>query len=250
MPNFYDRYQRGSYQEVYDELLGMHEHIYDSLVYEEALSVMREIMKRVRLNIETLVSRLVNMRYQFLKGGSWVNASVQDKIRKATDIDNPAFRVATAKDVKQVTVLEQLTGGVPLSLKCWLEEVGEVDFVGLFQHEERGHGPHLDPLYIYPIDTLVQIVTSFIENDGWQEEPELLLSPDCYHKYGYSGGPAYTMLLPCRTLDAPFLNEPHDTTFVNYLRICMRWGGFPGLEQDNRLSQEKFDFLTKDLIPF
>lgn len=250
MSDFYNRYQQGLHQEVYDELLSMQEHIYDPSIYNDALSVMREIMRRVKYNIEILVSHLIEIKYQFLKGDSWTSASIQERFREANDIDNPAFRAATPLDIEQANSLEQLTGTLPLSLKCWFEEIGEVDFVGLFPQEERMHGPRLNPLYIYRIGTILPIVTQFIEIGGWQEEPELLLSPDCYHKYGYSGGAAYTMLLPSKNLDAPLLNEPHGTTFVNYLRICMQWGGFPGLEQDNKLSQGDLDFLIKDLIPF
>ena len=44
MPGWYDRYQKGFCQEVYDELLAMHEHVFDAHIYEEALFVTREIM--------------------------------------------------------------------------------------------------------------------------------------------------------------------------------------------------------------
>jgi hypothetical protein len=56
--------------------------------------------------------------------------------------------------------------------------------------------------------------------------------------------------LPCKALDALPLDEPHHPTFVNYLRQCFRWGGFPGLESDNRLSHDKLEYLTKDLRSF
>lgn len=56
--------------------------------------------------------------------------------------------------------------------------------------------------------------------------------------------------LPCKAFDAPLLLEKHHTTFINYLRLCIRWGGFPGLEVDNRLSPGELEYLTKDLLPF
>jgi hypothetical protein len=36
------------------------------------------------------------------------------------------------------------------------------------------------------------------------------------------------MAVPNEGIDGLLLWEPHQTTFVNYLRICFRWGGFPG----------------------
>jgi len=42
--------------------------------------------------------------------------------------------------------------------------------------------------------------------------------------------------VPCRAFDALLLLEEHQTTFVNYLRVCLQWGGFPGLASEKRLS--------------
>ena len=68
MPDFYERYQKGFHQEVNDELLAMQEQIYDPFFNDDALAVMREIMKRVRFNIELLLQRLRDLGYQFGKG--------------------------------------------------------------------------------------------------------------------------------------------------------------------------------------
>ena len=51
--------------------------------------------------------------------------------------------------------------------------------------------------------------------------------------------------------DAPLEGyEVPEITFVNYLRLCFRWGGFPGLEKQHSLTAEKLEFLAKDLLPF
>ena len=248
MASLYDRYQKGLHQEVYDELLAMQEHIYEPDMYEEALLVMREMMRRVRSNIEVLLPRLSEMGYLFRKGGFWDNFSPEEKAR--LEIEYPLFQPPTLETLEQVALLEHLTGPLPLSLKCWYEVVGTVNLIGLFPANGRGYGPVLDPLYVESIEMVLQMVTRFVEMGEWEEEPVLLLAPDRFHKYGYSGAGAYTMALPCKAVDAPFLDEPHHTTFVNYLRICMRWGGFPGLEEENRLTGEELDFLTKDLLRF
>jgi hypothetical protein len=70
-----------------------------------------------------------------------------------------------------------------------------------------------------------------MDNLGEGEEPyHLAIAPDYYHKYGVSGGAPYEIAFPDLAIDAPLLNEWHETTFVNYLRLCFRWGGMPGLE--------------------
>ena len=64
----YDRYLQGAYQEVYDELLAMQEQVFDEPIYAEALAVAREMMRRVRHNIELLIPRLEEMDYDFGAG--------------------------------------------------------------------------------------------------------------------------------------------------------------------------------------
>jgi hypothetical protein len=244
MINLFDRYHQGQYQEVYDELLSRQE-INESEVYNEALLIMQDLMRRVRYNIEHIIAHLYDMRYQFGKGGFWANFADEEKHGKYA-----IFQPPTPETQRQVRLLEQLAGPLPLSLICWYEEVGSVNLIGLFPSQEREYGSILDPLYVDSIEAVLQIVTTLKQFDLWEDDPQVILAPDRYHKYGYSGAGAYTIQLPCSAIDAPLLGEPHHTTFVNYLRICMRWGGFPGLEQECRLSKDELTFLTSGLLPF
>ena len=41
----------------------------------------------------------------------------------------------------------------------------------------------------------------------------------------------YVIALPNAAADADLLGERHETSFVNYLRIAFRWGGFLGWER-------------------
>jgi len=248
MSDKYERYQSGFHQEVYDELLAMQERIYEPGIYEEALSVMRAMMKRVRSNIEQIIGRLETLGYLFRKGGFWENYSPEKKV--GLEREYPTFHPPTSETLRQVDMLEQFTGPLPLSLKCWYQEVGSVNLVGLFAGEKRESGPGLDPLWVNPIEVALQQVRALLKIDEWEQEPLLILAPDRHHKYGYSGAGSYNILLPCKAVDAPFLNEPHHTTFVNYLRICFQWGGLPGLEQEHLLSHEQLEYLTQGLLPF
>ena len=176
MPDLYKQYQVGHYQEVYDALITMQEQVFLAHNYEDALLVAREIMQRVRYNIGLLIPRLHDLGYQFGKG---FFQDMSPEERTMVENDAPIFQEPGPKTPEKVFALEELTGTLPLSLKCWYEEA-----------------------------------------------------------------------LPCKAFDAPLLLERHHTTFINYLRLCFQWGGFPGLEFDNRLSQRKPAFLTKDMLPF
>lgn len=251
MFDFYTRYQQGFYQEVYDELFALQEHVFEPQLYDVSLRVMREIMKRVRANIEMILSRLHTLGYIFRKGGFWENVPSEKQVQ--IEKEYPLFQPPIAETLEHVAALEQLTGSLPFSLKCFFEEVGCVNLIGLFPSDERQYGCIMDPLCVNSVELALQMVTSLKQTsigDLWVEEPLLTLSGDNFHKYGYSGAGSYTVRLPCRTIDTLLLDEPHTTTFVNYLRLCMKWGGFPGFEKECRLSQDELEYLTKDLLSF
>jgi hypothetical protein len=57
------------------------------------------------------------------------------------------------------------------------------------------------------------------------------------------------MELPNAAADRPLAGEPHRTTFVNYLRIAFRGGGFPGWERHRNRPEKELQFLTESLLP-
>lgn len=247
MTTFYDRYCRGFHQEVYNELLAGQEHIYEPTLQKEALLVTRETMRRIRYNVELLIPRLRELGYLFGEG-----LSQTDEERVYWEQEAPIYGAPTSETFQQVVMLEQLVGTLPMSLKCWYEEVGSVNLVGMFPSPvlDYHYGSKLDPLFTYTIKSVLQMIEGPVEDKTWEKEPFLPISPDNLHKYRYSGSGPYHIVLPCNAIDAFIINEPHHTTFVNYLRICLQWGGFPGLEADNRLTHDELEFLTKDLLRF
>jgi O-acetyl-ADP-ribose deacetylase (regulator of RNase III) len=58
MPDWFERYQQGACQEVYDELIALGEAVYDEPIYREANLVAHAMMKRVHQNLAMLISRL------------------------------------------------------------------------------------------------------------------------------------------------------------------------------------------------
>ena len=70
-----------------------------------------------------------------------------------------------------------------------------------------------------------------------------------FHKAGTSGGDPYTMAVPDSRADGELLNERHGLLFVPYLRLCFRFGGFPGYE--GQIDQPtQIDDLAAGLLPF
>lgn len=76
---------------------------------------------------------------------------------------------------------------------------------------------------------------------------EIMLDVDI--KFGYSGLGGYQVIVPCQAADAPLLGEPHDLSFVDYVRLACRWGGFPGLQFGGHAPEEAIRDLTKGLLP-
>src|SRR5437868_2392122 len=88
-----------------------------------------------------------------------------------------------------------LISTMTLSLKCWYEEVGTVNFIGSFPFSQsvdgfkRGYG--LDPLHTEPLENALSEIRHAVQFGSWQDYPMLSLSPDGDLKYGYSGGGCY-----------------------------------------------------------
>ena len=66
MSSYYDRYQRGERIEVWSDLIALGEAVRQEPVYSDAVAVARETMTRARLNVETLITRLDGIGYEFL----------------------------------------------------------------------------------------------------------------------------------------------------------------------------------------
>ncbi|HEY9296200.1 MAG TPA: hypothetical protein VIQ31_07470, partial [Phormidium sp.] len=224
MTTFLERYKSGEYEQVWTELLARGSSIRNEPLLEDALAVARETMARTRTNIEMLIERLQAINYEFEDPGI-VFIPPQPDIRE------------------QIASLESLAGVIPLSLRAWHEIVGTVSLRGF--HPDWGKF-FAFALVVDPLDYVL------VECDAWKydcdEEPfqfPVATRPD--------GGIPYVIEVPNASIDAPLLEELHSTTFVNYLRICFRWGGFPEFEKyrrDNEIYLKHFQKLkSKEAIP-
>jgi hypothetical protein len=126
-------------------------------------------------------------------------------------------------------------GYVPYSLQMFYKIVGACNFAWDYESKPELFWHCADPIQICSLDDLV----AYVSDDDWKdhqneiiaegnaESAELELAADYLHKDNISGGPAYSILLSKeKCIDATFLNESHETSFINYLRICMENCGF------------------------
>jgi hypothetical protein len=257
---FLDRYLAGQHEVVWQELQAYGGEVMTQPLFEDAWAVARETMRRIRYNLFDLaVPRLRNLGYNFgyelVKppdnnlGALEQFASAQEWIGGQPPLHTPP----EVDGMSHILAFNDLTGGVPLSLHAFWQEIGGVNFMGFHPIWNREVNTHrhsqqtimgFDPIFVYAFDE--NHFTDFAE---WQDAVncryvngnyQLVVAPDHYHKMNVSGGPPYTIELPNQTADAVLCHEWHNTTFINYLRICCQFGGLPGLERIQ-------DILTKEL---
>jgi hypothetical protein len=210
------------------------------------------------------------------------------KAKPLDPMEDPAVFAPPSKNIqRRLDKVEKSTGGpLPLSLRAWCEVVGSVSLIGshpVLAHRELESGTPMkmhmgfpmanfgaagaaafrdvarsagaevldrrpkgdpamsaDPLVVEPMFEMIA---------GIQEGPvELPLAPDGLHKSNHSGGDPYGMEIPSSQADALF-TDWHRTTFVNYLRIAFRWGGFPGWERYPNRPEKELAHLAEGLLP-
>lgn len=281
METFLQRYMAGEHQQVWQELLARGEQVREEPLYSDALAVARETMRRARRNIEMLVERLTRVGFQF-GPYEWdlpSYAVLREKNPDWQDLHPATFAPPKPSIQEQIEELEQFGGPLPLSLRAWYEHIGSVCLVGdypvetpadpggftnwvqfnratrahpkdarpaeLWSHENRHE---LDPLYVNPIEAAISELRNW---DQIYADPQrhIEIAPDEYFKCGVSGGGVYVIRLPNSAADASLEREWHHTTFVNYLRTCFRWGGFPGLETKRCPPLKELAYLTEGLEP-
>ena len=262
MRSYLSRYQQGEYQQVWQDLYMLSTGVYQADVYADAWAVAIETMKRVRHNIEILIPRLEKLGYEF--GYEWLKEEWPDVDEEWIAIQPALYAPPPANITEQIQHFEALAGPLPLSIKAFYSEVGEVNFFGrhiswdhLFEREQPLEKPpsNLDPFAVIGLSEKI-----FGDYISWREEMQkqgletrsypLMIALDYDLKYTVSGSGAYEMEVPNASADGILFNEWHTTTFVNYLRICLHYGGLPGLQYISGFLSKELSYLRKDLLHF
>jgi hypothetical protein len=246
---FYDRYINGQTEQVYQDIYALGQEAFLPTNLPDIEKVLTETFERVAYNLDIIYNELKLINYLFMTEPTY-------------NFEKPLHKPLPDTNI----LLEQLDsavktfGFVPLSLKFFYKIVGGVNFVWDYDTNENFIWNMADPLQIASLDAVVETVT----DEWWQEDIQqyvedenfgtafLDLAADDLHKDNVSGGQAYAIQItnqPC--IDSNFLNEPNNTTFVNYLRICFDNCGFPAITRPDIQNnyQDFFDKVKPRLKP-
>ncbi len=280
MKSLYQRYIQGDHEGIWEDLMLLGPHAREPKYREDVYAVARETMLRAQHNIEILVEHLPNVGYKFGIFPSTFSISIEDTLicegvpaqyhtawkeynrlvqaghrHLSWEYGKPAlFRPAQSDASQLVEKLQQLIQGpLPFSLQAWFETIQEVNFCGtqpsswvkLNPSVDMGE-PHveLDPLYVVGIQQILEQKRFLITDHGMV----IYLAPEDMFKREIADSGGYAVLLPDSSADFLFHHEWHRTTFVNYLRLCFRWAGLPGLVYQS-IPKETLKYLTCDLLP-
>jgi hypothetical protein len=229
--NFIQRYNRGEAIQVYSDIHALGQAAFNEQYFDDVQEVISETMRRTARNLDVIYHELTTLSYNFTRKAKY--SFHKPLVRPFTDTTTLLARLDEAVAP---------FGYVPLSLKLFYTFVGGCNFAWNKDADDAILWPYADPVQIIPLDDLVMQVT----NNDWKEEmaelseygevPSLALSADYYHKDNVSGGPAYALALSqLPSVDGRFLNEEHETTLINYLRIVCMNGGFGRIEDAQRI---------------
>ena len=152
---------------------------------------------------------------------------------------------------------------MPLSLRAWIEEVGSADLRGrhatlsFYEGDSAFPGIYADPLVITVPVELIAFEFKGLAPDERSQGFECILSTGPIGKARVTQDPAtadespdrYVVHLPSMAADCMLEGESHQTTFVDYLRIAFRWGGFPGWERYEKRPEQLLAYLREGLLP-
>ena len=211
--NVLARYLQGNTVQVYEELERMGKDAFEGNNLVDTNAVLNETMNRVAYNLGVIHAALVDENYFF-------------KNDPVEDFEFPVLKpqLETSFYVDELQEIVSDLGHVPLSLKVFYKVVGSCNFAWDYDADATIPWEGADPIQLFPLKYLL---TEAEEIDPDDKPFALPVSADYYHKDNISGGPAYSVELTASPqVDSRFLNEEHETTFVNYLRIVMENCGF------------------------
>jgi hypothetical protein len=164
-----------------------------------------------------------------------------DPLRQSLDV--------TQRLLMEVT--QRIKTGQPRSPEMETGTRASREFLQQFQRPQALQGPDdSDPLVVEPYfgdleDDSEGDATEFAESGPCG----VMIAPDIVQKTNHSGGEPYMISIPNPAIDAPFEAEDTRLTFVEYLRLSFRWGGFSGLRAAANPPREELAYLTEGLSP-
>ncbi len=220
--NALDTYLAGNHEGAWAQLLAHGAVIRDDpALRADADAVAAETMRRVRRAVERLREGLPALGWAFEE---------PDDV-----LVDPCPDVAV-----QIEAAEAAVGPLPLSLRAFATEVGNVSLLGT---NPAWAVEYPDAVVVAAAPgLLIEEHAERVEMDWFAEAGEerfpMPLAPDALHKADVSGGEAYAIWLPDAAADAPWTEDDlHPGPFVDYLRrALLDWAGLPGWQREPALA--------------
>jgi len=240
---FYNRYINGEDgKSVYADIYNLKQEAFSDKYFDDVQSVLTETFNRIDFNLKIIFSELKNIDYAF-------------KTEFRFNFEKPLLAPFPDTDELLVKLDAAVSdfGHIPLSLKLFYKIVGSCNFALDYDNQPEMFWECADPIQINSLDDIVNYVShedwteylSEILEDDNSQLPYLELAPDYLHKDNISGGLPYSIQLTKQpSIDGLFLNEPNETTFIDYLRICMENCGFSRITNPEHENDYK-EFFAK-----
>jgi hypothetical protein len=240
---FYDRYISGEDgRSVYSDIYDLGQEAFSAKYFDDIQSVLVETFSRVAFNLKIIFEELNDIGYAF-------------KTEFQFNFERPLLKPLSNTDELLIKLDEAVAdfGHIPHSLKIFYKIVGACNFGWDYEREPKMFWNCADPIQICSLDGVV----SEVLNNDWKDYlnevleddtsqfPYLELAADYLHKDNISGGLPYAIQITKeQTIDSLFLNEPNETTFIDYLRICMENCGFSRITEPKH-NNEYQEFFAK-----
>jgi hypothetical protein len=251
-----DRYIHGEHITVWNDLIRLGPAVRQKPYREPAEDVCREIVRRSRENLVSLIGRLRAMEFEFwsMKAKKLIRLTPEEAKEPWTQaaVWEPPKKDTAAKLAR----LERKGIVIPLVLRIWAEEIGQISLLGShprlcpFYTESLSDDPRFaDPLMVSQILPLLS--HSLDELDG-STEPVLISYDDVLKAeiaMDTGSDDEYSTEYPNAAADANIEGLWYEATFVGYVRKSFQWGGFPGWERYSDRPEEELALLRGGLLP-
>lgn len=200
--HLYEQYLAGDFEAVWRKLARIDSQTADRELRLQAVAVAKETMKRVAHNLGLLIPRLREIGFDFHRpqqDGS--NQVDREWLVYSPPSENIEQMLQTASD---------LVGGLPLSLKAWYENVGDVCLMGdhpeLCNYERALDGwdhhsrKYCDPLVMYPLH-YGMLEFNLCRDKNKAQAFLFPLSPDIEFKHGEFGAGWEGVITPTTQCD-------------------------------------------------
>jgi hypothetical protein len=225
----YRQYCDGKREEVWDKLYSLKDLVNEDRHLPDARAVAEETMKRARHNVELILTRLGKLGHKFAL---------------PPDVVFSAPPPSIADDLARV---QEEVGSLPLSLEAWHQYVGSVSFAG----DHPTLSSHLNPVRL---DGVWQTVNAM----PLEVLPlEYAANAFADHQANHPDGPSL-FLVSCCINDYEGIEVPNEAadaiytltgdTFVKFLRLSFRWGGFPGWRSYHTRPAKELKHLAANLL--